>query len=181
MANTKNAISKTIVIIIVAIIVIAAIGTYLFISQQAPTTTQTGTTTPVKKIKVAILFDVGGRGDLSFNDVAWLGAEKAKTDFNVDVDYLTPPSLADMKPLLESYSRERKYDLLVLVGFLWTTALNETADKYPQQKYAFIDASTGIVRNNVVEILFREQEVASLVGIIASGMAYELGKPYIKE
>jgi basic membrane protein A len=176
MANTKNAISKTIVIIIVAIIVIAAIGTYLFISQQPPTTTQTGTTTtPAKKIKVAILFDVGGRGDLSFNDMAWLGAEKARTDFNVDVEYLTPPSLADMKPLLESYSRERKYDLLVLVGFLWTTALNETADKYPQQKYAFIDASTGVVRNNVVEILFREQEVASLVGIIASGIAYELG------
>ena len=72
MVNTKNAISKTIVIIIVAIIVIAAIGTYLFISQQAPTTTQTGTTTPAKKIKVAILFDVGGRGDLSFNDMAWL-------------------------------------------------------------------------------------------------------------
>lgn len=40
--------------------------------------TQTQTQTQGKSIKVAILFDVGGRGDLSFNDMAYLGAERAK-------------------------------------------------------------------------------------------------------
>jgi len=141
-----------------------------------PTTTTTVTTTPpAKKIKVAILFDVGGRGDLSFNDMAWLGAQRAAKDFGVEVRYLTPKSLQDMIPLLEQLSESEEYDLLVLVGFLWTDPLNKTADKYPQQKYALIDATTGIVRKNEVDILFREQECASLIGIIAAGMAYELG------
>ena len=130
---------------------------------------------PVKKVKVAILFDVGGRGDLSFNDMAWLGAERAAKELSAEVTYLTPKSLADMKPLLEKLSKSKEYDLLVLVGFLWTTPLNETADKFPDQKFALIDATTGVVRPNEIDLLFREQECASLIGIIAAGMAYELG------
>ncbi len=54
------------------------------------------------------------------------------------------------------------------MGFLWTDALNRTADKFPQQKYALIDASTGVVRSNVVEILFKEQEVGALIGVLKS-------------
>ncbi|HDD25770.1 MAG TPA: BMP family ABC transporter substrate-binding protein, partial [Acidilobales archaeon] len=126
---------------------------------------------PVKKVKVAILFDVGGRGDLSFNDMAWLGAERAAKELGAEVTYLTPKSLADMKPLLEKLSKSKEYDLLVLVGFLWTTPLNETADKFPDQKFALIDATTGVVRPNEIDLLFREQECASLIGIIAAGMA----------
>ncbi len=136
--------------------------------------TETGTQT-AKKFKVLVLFDVGGRGDLSFNDMAWLGAERAKKELGVDVSYLTPKSLADMKPLLEDLSRRGEYDLIVLVGFLWTSPLNETAGKFPNQKYALIDSTTGKVRPNEMDILFREQEVSSLVGIIAAGMAHELG------
>ncbi|MCD6245160.1 MAG: BMP family ABC transporter substrate-binding protein [Candidatus Korarchaeota archaeon] len=143
------------------------------------TTPKPTTTTAQKAKKVLVLFDVGGRGDLSFNDMAWLGAEKAKKELGVEISYLTPKSLADMKPLLEELSRKGEYDLLVLVGFLWTTPLNETADKFPQQKYALIDATTGVVRDNEVDILFKEQEVASLIGVIASGMSYELGSDNI--
>ncbi len=139
------------------------------------TATATPTVKPKKKFRVAILFDVGGRGDLSFNDMAWLGAERAAKELGVEVTYLTPKSLADMKPLLAQLAKSRKYDLLVLIGFLWTTPLNETADKFPYQKFALIDATTGVVRPNEVDILFREQECASLVGIIAAGMAYALG------
>jgi len=155
-----------------------ATGTVTTTVTKTVTVTETITVTatpPAKKYKVAILFDVGGRGDLSFNDMAWLGAERAAKELGVEVTYLTPKSLADMKPLLEKLASSKEYDLLVLVGFLWTTPLNETADKFPEQKFALIDATTGVVRPNEVDILFREQECASLVGIIASGMAYALG------
>lgn len=128
-----------------------------------------------KKIKVAVLFDVGGRGDLSFNDMAYLGAERAEKELNVEVEYMTPKSLEDMIPLLKQLSESGEYDLLVLVGFLWTGPLNATADQYPNQKFALIDSTTGVVRPNEADILFREQECAALIGIIASGMAYELG------
>ncbi len=164
--RARSAITKTTAVIIIAIIIIAAIAGVWFYLATRP---------PVKKAKIAVLFDVGGRGDLSFNDMAWLGAERAMEDFGVDVTYLTPPSLADMKPLLEEYASSGEYDLLVLIGFLWTTPLNETADNFPDQKFALIDATTGVVRPNEVDILFREQECASLIGIAAAGMAHALG------
>ena len=168
----RKSISKVAALAIVAIVVvIVVVAAALFTIGPAPPPSPT----PAKKYKVAILFDVGGRGDLSFNDMAWLGAERASKELGVEVNYLTPKSLQDMIPLLESLSESGEYDLLVLIGFLWTGPLNQTADKYPQQKFALIDATTGVVRDNEVDILFREQECASLVGIIAAGMAYELG------
>ncbi len=107
--------------------------------------------------------------------MAYLGATKAEKDFGIQIETLTPKSLADMVPLLEDLSKRGEYDLLVLVGFLWTDALNKTADKFPDQKFALIDATTGIVRKNELDILFREQECAAIVGVLASGMAKSLG------
>jgi len=155
---------RNVIILFLLLIVITNIITYLpLISAQN-----------AGKAKVAVLFDVGGRGDLSFNDMAWLGAEKAKRELGVKVSYLTPRSLSDMVPLLERFSKSKEYKILILVGFLWTTPLNETADKFPEQYFALIDATTNVVRPNEVDILFKEQEVASLIGVIAAGMAYEL-------
>jgi len=143
----RRGITKLTAIVIAIVFAVAIIaGVYLYLTIGPG----------VEKAKVAILFDVGGRGDLSFNDMAWLGAEKAAEDFKIEVTYLTPPSLADMKPLLEEYAGSGEYELLVLIGFLWTTPLNETADKYPDQKFALIDATTGVERPNEVDILFRE-------------------------
>ncbi|AEH24891.1 BMP family lipoprotein [Pyrococcus yayanosii] len=153
----------------VAILVMMAVASGCIQGETSPTAT------PEKKVKVAVLFDVGGRGDLSFNDMAYLGAERAKKELGVEVDYMTPKSNEDMVPLLRQLSESGEYDLLVLIGFLWTGPLNEVADDYPNQKFALIDSTTGKVRENEVDILFREQEVAALMGVIASGMAYELG------
>lgn len=187
----REGLSKAAGIGIIVIIIIAAIAGYLYMQSQGPaqtttspetgtspttTATATGTTTTTTKpVKVLVLFDVGGRGDLSFNDMAWLGAERAKKELGVEVQYQTPPSQADMKPLLEQVSQSGEYDLIVLVGFLWTSVLNETADEYPNQKYALIDSTTGVQRPNEVDILFREQEVAALIGVLASGIAEKLG------
>ncbi|MCX8196368.1 MAG: BMP family protein [Acidilobaceae archaeon] len=128
------------------------------------------------EVKVAVLFDVGGRGDLSFNDMAALGADRAAKELGVKVDYMTPKDLAHFVPLLEDLSRRGEYQLLILVGFLWIDALDKVADKFPQQKYALIDAATGKRRANVAEFLFREQEVGALVGVYAAGMARELAR-----
>ncbi len=180
-------------VIVVAIIIIAGLAIYFASTQQrgttpttttpSPTTTATQTTTTttttttaaVKKVNVAVVFDVGGRGDLSFNDMAYLGAVRAEKELGAHIEFITPRSTADMQPLLEQLSKSGKYDLIVLIGFLWTDPLNKTADKFPNQKYALIDSTTGVVRKNEVDILFREQECAALVGILASAMALKLG------
>ncbi len=193
-AITRSALA----VIIVAIIIIAGLAVYFASTQhggtttqtttaqtpqttttQKPTTTQAPTTTTqtatVKKVNVAVVFDVGGRGDLSFNDMAYLGAMRAEKELGAHIEFITPRSTADMQPLLERLSKSGKYDLIVLIGFLWTDPLNKTADKFPNQKYALIDSTTGVVRKNEVDILFREQECAALVGILASAMALKLG------
>lgn len=160
-----RALTKTTAVILAVIIVAAVVGgVYFYLS-----------TRPQTKGRIAVLFDVGGKGDLSFNDMAYLGAERARADFNVEVEYMTPKSTGDMEQLLKTLCESKQYDLLVLVGFLWTDPLNKTVDSCPDQKFALIDATTGVARSNEVDILFREQEVGALVGIIASGMAYELG------
>jgi len=168
----RSGLSKLGAILLLLIIIVAAVAAYLLMTSVVPSATTPATT---KRIRVAILFDVGGRGDLSFNDMAYLGAIRAEKELGVQIETLTPKSLADMVPLLEDLSKRGEYDLLVLVGFLWTDALNKTADKFPNQKFALIDASTGVQRKNEVDILFREQECAAIVGVLASGMAKSLG------
>ncbi len=169
----------------VIVVIVAAVAAALLLlapSQSGVTTTPSPTASPApspaaatqtpqtgRKVKVLVLFDVGGRGDLSFNDMAWLGAERAAKQLGVEVRFMTPRSTSDMAPLLERVSG--KYDLIVLVGFLWTDVLNKTADKHPEQRYALIDATTGVERSNEMDILFREQECAALIGVLAAGIA----------
>ncbi|NPA96153.1 MAG: BMP family ABC transporter substrate-binding protein [Crenarchaeota archaeon] len=142
----------------------------------SPTTAKMSTTTAPhhKKIRVLVLFDVGGRGDLSFNDMAWLGAERAAKDFNITVQFNKPPSVSAMVPFLEQYAKSHKYDLIVLIGFLWTTPLNQTASKFPYQKFALIDSTTGVFRPNEVDLLFKEQQTGALVGFLAAELAHEI-------
>ena len=178
MHKSRRALSQTAIAAIIILIIIIGFGAYYYASKGQGKTSGTSTTTSQakgKEFNVAILFDVGGRGDLSFNDMAYMGAEKAAKDLGVNVNFLTPKSTTDMEPLLRQLSKSGKYDLLVLVGFLWTDALNKTAGDFPNQKYALIDSTTGVVRSNEVDILFKEQEAASLVGVLASGMAEQLG------
>ncbi len=138
-------------------------------------TTPQGGAEEEEKVRVLVLFDVGGRGDLSFNDMAALGADRAAEELGVEVDFQTPKSVDLMPSLLESVSKTGEYDLIVLVGFLWQKPLEEVAPKYPEQKYALIDAAPAEPLDNVAAFLFREQEVASLVGILAADMARNIG------
>jgi len=145
------------------------------VTETKTVTGQPAVAKPGKQVRVLVLFDVGGRGDLSFNDMAWLGAERAHRELGVEVKFATPRSTAEMASLLDRLSSEGKYDLIVLVGFLWTAALEEVAPKHPEQKYALIDAATSKVYSNVACYVFREQEVAALVGVIAADIAHNLG------
>jgi len=127
---------------------------------------------------IAILFDVGGRGDLSFNDMAAYGAEQAKTSlagqgYTVEVSYATPRSMADFEPTLESYASSGRYTLIACIGYLWSNALNATAFKYPNQKFMIIDSV--VAAPNVASVVFRENEASAMVGA-AAAIATKTGK-----
>ncbi len=177
--------------IVIIIIIIAGIAYYAR-GRGGATTTTTTTTTPLtttttqtpstttttttrKTVKVLVLFDVGGKGDLSFNDMAVLGAERAAEKLGVEVHYQTPQSVDVMESLLRSVSKTGNYDLIIGVGFLWLDAMSKVAPDYPNQKYALIDAAPQKPISNLAAYVFREQEVAALVGILAADMAHNIG------
>jgi len=131
--------------------------------------------TETKKGAIAIVYDVGGRGDLSFNDMAYLGASKAAKDFNLELVELQSNTEDDYVQNLRTLAAEGKYLVIIAVGFMMTDAVKQVADEYPDQKFAIID---GYIpdKPNVMSILFKENEGSALVGALAGLIAAVDGK-----
>jgi len=127
---------------------------------------------------IAVLFDVGGRGDLSFNDMAVYGAEQAETalasqGYTVTITYFTPRSTADFLPTIETFSSSGTYTLICCIGFLWADALNASAYEHPSQKYMIIDSV--VDQPNVASVVFTEEQSSAMVGA-AAAIATQTGK-----
>ena len=138
------------------------------------TTTQTGTQ-PQYSGKIAVVYDVGGRGDLSFNDMAYLGASKAAKDFNLELKEVQSKQETDYLPNLRALAQKGEYDVIIAVGFMMTDAVKQVADEFPDQKFAIVD---GFIPNktNVVSILFKENEGSALIGALSGLIAANDGK-----
>ena len=124
--------------------------------------------------KVAVVLDVGGRGDLSFNDMGFKGTDQAATDFGYEMVEVQNASGADYLPNLRNLSRTGDYEIIICVGFLLGDALAEVAPEFPEQKFAIIDVGY-ITGPNIMNIVFRENEMSALVGALAAMAAAEYG------
>src|SRR4051794_17211198 len=124
---------------------------------------------PAKTLKVGLAYDVGGRGDKSFNDLAAAGLEKAKTDLKIDTKELSAvqgesdAQKADRLTLLASSG----YNPIVAVGFAYATALGKVAPKFPKVNFAIVDDNS-IKAANVEGLVFSENESSFLVGVAAA-------------
>ena len=116
------------------------------------------------KMKVGLVFDVGGKGDQSFNDSAYRGLQWAGKLGVTHVE-IEPGADADRETGLRMIAGQG-FDLVIGVGFLFTDAIQVVADEFPDTKFAIVD---GYVpdKKNVVSLLFREHEGSFLVGVIA--------------
>lgn len=123
------------------------------------------------KIKVGMAYDVGGRGDQSFNDSAAAGLDKAAAEFGVETK-----EAAATNGEAESAREERLnqlidagYNNIVAVGFAYAGAVGKVAKENPDVKFAIVDdaseASTGA---NIMNITFAENEGSFLVGAAAA-------------
>jgi basic membrane protein A len=128
------------------------------------------TTSAAKKtVKVGLAYDVGGRGDKSFNDLAAAGLEKAKKDLNIQTKELSAvqgesdQQKQDRLTLLASSG----YNPIVAVGFAYATALGKVAPKYPNVHFAIIDDDS-IKAPNVEGLTFHEEQSSYLVGVAAA-------------
>jgi basic membrane protein A len=125
-------------------------------------------------LKVGTVFDIGGKGDQSFNDSAYRGIQWAADEFKIQHVEIEPGADADRETGLRMIANQG-FDLVIGVGFLFTDAIKAVADEFPNVKFAIID---GFIpdKPNVVSLTFKEQEGSFLVGVIAGMKAQNLHK-----
>lgn len=121
---------------------------------------------------VAMVTDVGGIDDKSFNSSAWQGIQNfAKANGlkkgDGGYDYLQSKSDSDYNTNLNQLIR-RDFDLVFGIGFLMEDAVLEIAEQQPKAKLAIVDAE--VDAPNVASILFKEHEGSFLAGVVAAKM-----------
>ncbi|MEM0020719.1 MAG: BMP family ABC transporter substrate-binding protein [Fervidicoccaceae archaeon] len=176
MRTVSTAIVGAIVVIVIAV---AILGIYLAERGGAPSATTTvpatttsppKTTTNLSRNSICIVYDVGGRGDLSFNDMAYLGASRAAKDFGLKLVEAQSTSQNDYLPNLNTMAQSGSCLVIVAVGSLMADAVNQTAAQYPNQNFAIIDAV--VPQPNVLSVTFKEEEGSALAGALAAMIAH---------
>jgi basic membrane protein A len=126
------------------------------------------------ELQVGMVFDIGGKGDQSFNDSAYRGVMWAADEFGIKHIEIEPGADADRETGLRMIASQG-FDLVIGVGFLFTDAITAVADEFPDTKFAIVD---GFIdgKANVSSLLFTEQDGSFLVGIIAGMKAMDDGK-----
>ena len=126
-------------------------------------------------VDVGIVFDMGGRGDKSFNDGAYIGAERALKELGIRVRFVEPGEGSDREAGLRLLAAEGM-DLVIGVGFIFTDDINQLAKEYPNIAFADIDYAVSIDKDgnplsppaNVAALKFREEQGSFLVGAMAA-------------
>ena len=117
----------------------------------------------------AIIFDLGGKFDRSFNEAAFGGAERWAEETGGSYREIELQSDAQREQAIRRFA-ESGANPIVMAGFSWATALNDVAQDYPDTKFQIID---GVVEQpNVRSVLFAEEQGSYLVGV-AAAMASE--------
>jgi basic membrane protein A len=117
------------------------------------------------QLTLAMVTDVGGLGDKSFNDSAYRGLLRSKRDLHAFVKVLQSHSAADYQPNLTVLS-EARFDMIYAIGFLMSDDLTQVAARFPDQRYAIIDAV--VPEPNVTSVTFKEEDGSFLAGALAA-------------
>ncbi len=117
---------------------------------------------------LAIAYDVGGKGDQSFNDAAFAGLERAKKEFGyqtADIEPTDGETDADKEQRLVSLAKQG-YDPVIGVGFAYGPAMEAVAAKYPDTTFGIVDSV--VEGKNVASLVFAENEASYLAGVAAA-------------
>ena len=126
-------------------------------------------------LDVGVVFDIGGRGDKSFNDGAYTGAERAARELGARVRYIEPGEGSDREAGLRLLAAEGM-KLVIGVGFIFTDDISSLAKEYPGTAFAGVDYAVTVGPDgkpeapppNVAALKFREEQGSFLVGAIAA-------------
>jgi basic membrane protein A len=122
--------------------------------------------------KPAIVFDIGGKFDKSFNESMYNGSEKFKAESGIQYGEFEIANEAQREQAIRNFADEG-YSPIIAAGFAQAAALEKVAKEYPELKFAIVDMVVELP--NVQSIVFKEHEGSYLVGLLA-GMASKSGK-----
>jgi basic membrane protein A and related proteins len=117
-------------------------------------------------IRVGMVYDIGGRGDQSFNDAAFLGLSRAADELGVEVNDLEPAAGGENRAELLRTLAEEGYDLIIGVGFAFEDAIVDVAGDFPETTFAIVDAAPEAA--NIKGLVFAEEQGSFLVGAAAA-------------
>src|SRR5499426_1487746 len=120
----------------------------------------------------AVVFDMGGKFDKSFNEAAYNGAERFKKETGVAYREFEVTAEAQREQALRNMAR-RGSQIVVAIGFAQASGVEKVAKEFPNVKFAIVDAVVDLP--NVQSIVFKEHEGSFLVGM-AAAMASKTGK-----
>ncbi|MFE9658845.1 MULTISPECIES: BMP family protein [unclassified Streptomyces] len=121
-----------------------------------------------KGVKIGLAYDVGGRGDYSFNDSAARGADKAKKELGGELKELTAKvtdTEADREQRLSSLA-DAGYNPIIGVGYAYSASMTKIAAKYPDTTFGIVDSV--VEAKNVASITFTEEQGSYLAGVAAA-------------
>jgi basic membrane protein A len=143
-----------------------------------------GEKTQEVQAKIGIAFDVGGRGDKSFNDSAYRGLRRLAEEYNgyiagdpdqvdhgnqVELKYLEPKQGGQDREQLLRVMAEDGYGLIVGVGFAYTDTLQKVAKDFPDTHFVLIDSRIPELTedSNITCVTFKEHEGSFMLGALA--------------
>jgi len=129
-------------------------------------TTDNGTTPPESTIKAAMVTDVGGLGDKSFNDGAYAGLQRAESELGVEIKVLESKEITDYESNIDQLATAG-YSPIFAVGFLMTDTVSKMSTAFPDTQFGGVDEFFAPVPANVVGLNFKEEEGSYLAGIVA--------------
>jgi basic membrane protein A len=116
---------------------------------------------------VGLVTDVGSIDDKSFNQSSWQGVEQAIAKFGAQGNYIETKDAKDYMANIELFAN-KKYDIIVTVGFGLAEATALAAKKYPNIKFIGVDQYQGEVLPNVAGLIFHEDRAGFMAGSLAA-------------
>jgi basic membrane protein A len=143
-------------------LVAAAAGATLLPARKATPPARPGAS------RIGLVFDVGGRGDKSFNDAAYAGLTLAAERHGIAFELAEPSGSEDREGAMRLFA-SRGFDLVIGVGHIFSRDVTDVARAFPRVRFACVDYSPPpVIPDNLAGLAFREEDGSFLVGAAAA-------------
>ena len=156
--------SKVLIVLLALSLVLAFVPACATEEEPEEETTEETTEEPV--LKAAMVTDVGGLGDKSFNDLSYEGLQRAEEELGVEIEVLESKEITDYESNIDQLANAG-YSPIFAVGFLMTDTVVKLAPDYPDTQFGGVDEFFDPTIDNVVGLNFKEEEGSYLAGVVA--------------